>query len=174
MKYSQAQLQFVDFDSIPWVWTETFLSAQFCFAKTSESSEAYFQGLGSSTTSKRWSKHFHLKNGCSHLNDLTGTSSLLTEAGYYKECVIHIWAVLKQLYQVQEHRILSIHVYSPESAVEATMQTWCMWRDRQHNRCSNKYVASWFNQLLNENTMLAYGFTYHIAVVRWRSVISTI
>lgn len=64
---------------------------------------------------------FHLNNGCSNLNDLTGTSSLLIEAGYYKESVIHIWAELRQLYQVQKHPILSIQVYSPESAVEATM-----------------------------------------------------
>lgn len=52
---------------------------------------------------------------------MTGTSSLLTEGGYYKESVIHIWAELRQLYQVQKHTVPPIQVYSPESAFEATM-----------------------------------------------------
>lgn len=127
MKYSQAQLQFVDFDSIPRVWT--FYRPKFCFAKTPKLSEAYFQGLESSTTSKRWSKHFHLYNGCRNLNDLTGTSSLLTESGYYKESVIRIWTELRQLYQVQKHTILSIQICSPESATDAPVQIWyvCEW-----------------------------------------------
>lgn len=61
-----------------------------------------FRALKVPQRQTRWSKHFHLNNGCSNLNDLTGTSSLLTDASYYKEFVIHIWAELR-LYQVQKH-----------------------------------------------------------------------
>lgn len=52
-----------------------------------------FRALKVPQRQTRWSKHFHLNNGCSNLNDLTGTSSLLTDASYYKEFDSHMgWA----------------------------------------------------------------------------------
>lgn len=57
----------------------------------------------------------------------------MTEAGYYKESVILIWAELRQLYQVQKHTILFIQAYSPESAIEATMEILVHVRGRTEN-----------------------------------------
>lgn len=101
-----------------------------------------FRGLGSSTTSKRWSKHFHLNNGCSNLNDLTGTSSRLTEAGYYKESVIHIWAELRQLQQVQRHTILFRFIPLNLQLKPPCKICACEGTHRLNNRCAKKDAFS--------------------------------
>lgn len=112
-----------------------------------------FRALEVPQRQTRWSKHFHLNNGCSNLNDLTGTSSLLTDASYYKEFVIHIWAELR-LYQIQEHN--PFHSFAPLGvyfkphfkfgAREGTNNT---------TDARTKQLLLGFCHLLNKNTIMA-------------------
>lgn len=128
MKYGQAHFSLLILMQFHEFGQRHFTEHNSVLQRHQKSARRTFQELGSSTSPKRWSKHFHLNNGCCNLNDLTGTSSLLTEGGYYKESVIYMGQVKTDLPGTQAHNP-SCSGYFP---------WFCIWnhnvkRHRQHN-----------------------------------------
>lgn len=78
-----------------------------------------FRALKVPQRQTRWSKHFHLNNGCSNLNDLTGTSSLLTDA-FLCYCLLQDFIELRgkienkhRIWSANQSRHLQISWYQP-------------------------------------------------------------